>query len=168
MPKSLVKWSFIGLFALPVVELLAFVLVAAMIGWLPAAGLFVATSIVGVALLKRSGRGDLNHLRAAFARDGIRGIHLEAPGAATLLGGILLTFPGFVTDLAGAALLVPAIRRWVGAKLVRAARRHRRAQGDRRVIDLEPGEWHQIRDQHRPRKSRNRDDRPSRRGTRET
>ncbi len=152
---SLVKWGFIGLLALPAAELLAFVLVAALIGWLWAAALFVATSVVGVLLLRRSGRGDLERLRAAFARDGLRAVHLETPGAASMVGGILLIFPGFITDILGAALLVPGLRRWLGAKLARAARERRRARQDDHVIDLEPGEWHQITDQsrNRPRKA---------------
>src|SRR5262249_36851504 len=99
---SLVKWGFIGLLLLPLGELVAFVVVAALIGWLPAAALFIATSVIGIWLLKRSGRGDFDRLRAAVARDGIRGLHLDTPGAASMLGGILLVFPGFITDLIGA------------------------------------------------------------------
>jgi len=56
---SLVKWVFIGLIALPAAELLAFVMVASLIGWLRAAALFVGTSVVGVLLLRKSGRADL-------------------------------------------------------------------------------------------------------------
>src|SRR5260221_8926306 len=109
-PMSLVKWTLIGLLVLPAAELFAFFLMAALIGWLWAAGLFIATSIVGVLLLRRFGRADLGGLRTAFARDGIRALHLETPGMATMLGGILLIFPGFITDLLGAALLLPAVR----------------------------------------------------------
>jgi len=114
---SLVKWTLIGLLVLPAAELFAFFLVAALIGWLWAAGLFIATSILGALLLRRFGRADLDRLRTAFARDGIRALHLETPGMATMLGGILLIFPGFITDLLGAALLLPTVRRWAAAKL---------------------------------------------------
>jgi len=75
---SLVKWTIIGLLVLPAAELFAFFLVAALIGWFWAAGLFIATSIVGVLLLRRFGRADLGRLRTAFARDGIRALHLDA------------------------------------------------------------------------------------------
>ena len=108
---SLVKWIFIGLLALPAAEVLAFILVASVIGWGWAAILFVATSVAGVLLLRRSGRADFERLRASFAREGIRAVHLETPGVGTMLGGILLTFPGFITDLLGAALFMPAVRR---------------------------------------------------------
>ena len=143
---SLVKWTLIGLLVLPAAELFAFFLMAALIGWLWAAGLFIATSIVGALLLRRFGRADLDRLRTAFARDGIRALHLETPGMATMLGGILLIFPGFITDLLGAALLLPAVRRWAAAKFATIARSSRRTPRDDRVIELEPGEWHQIPD----------------------
>jgi len=149
---SLVKWTLIGLLVLPAAELFAFFLVAALIGWLWAAGLFIATSILGALLLRRFGRADLDRLRTAFARDGIRALHLETPGMATMLGGILLIFPGFITDLLGAALLLPTVRRWAAAKLATFARGSRRTPRDVRVIELEPGEWHQIPDRGRRRR----------------
>jgi UPF0716 protein FxsA len=151
-PMSLVKWTLIGLLVLPAAELFAFFLMAALIGWFWAAGLFIATSIVGALLLRRFGRADLDRLRAAFARDGIRALHLETPGMATMLGGILLIFPGFITDLLGAALLLPAVRRWAATKLATFARGSRRTPRDDRVIELEPGEWHQIPDRGRRRR----------------
>ena len=149
---SLVKWTLIGLLVLPAAELFAFFLMAALIGWVWAAGLFIATSIVGVLLLRRFGRADLDRLRSAFARDGIRALHLETPGMATMLGGILLIFPGFITDLLGAALLLPTVRRWAAARFATFARSSRRTPRDDRVIELEPGEWHQIPDRGRRRR----------------
>jgi UPF0716 protein FxsA len=149
---SLVKWTFIGLLALPAAELLAFLLVAALIGWLWAAALFITTSVVGVLLLRRSRRGGLNRLRDAFAQDGIRAIRLETPGLAPVLGGILLVFPGFITDILGAALFVPAFRRWAAGKLTARAARARRYPRDHRIIDLKPGEWHQIPNRRRGRR----------------
>ena len=149
---SLVKWTLIGLLVLPAAELFAFFLVAALIGWLWAAGLFIATSILGALLLRRFGRADLDRLRTAFARDGVRALHLETPGMATMLGGILLIFPGFITDLLGAALLLPTVRRWAAAKLATFARSSRRTPRDDRVLELEPGEWHQIPDRGRRRR----------------
>jgi UPF0716 protein FxsA len=148
----LVKWALIGLLVLPVAEIVAFVVVAALIGWLPAAAAFVATSLLGILLLRRSGRTDLERLRAGFAEDGIRAIHLERLGVASMLGGILLVFPGFITDVVGAALFVPALRRWAAARLASAVRNRRRGPRDDRVIDLAPEEYHQIPDQSRGRR----------------
>ena len=142
-PMSLVKWTFIGLAALPAAELLALILVAALIGWLWTAALFVATSVVGVLLLRKSGRADLDRVRNAFARDGIRAIRLETPGVAPVIGGILLVFPGFITDILGAALYLPPLRRWAAGKLATRSRRAGQRRDDH-VIDLEPGEWHHL------------------------
>lgn len=149
---SLVKWTFIGLLVLPAAEVITFMVVAALIGWLPTIALFVATSVAGVMLLRRSGRGDLDRFRAAIARDGIRAVHLESPGLATIVGGILLVLPGFITDMLGIALFVPALRRWAAAGLASAARQRRRDSHDEHIIDLEPGEWRQIPDQTRGRR----------------
>ncbi len=153
---SLVKWGFILLLGLPAAEIAAFLLIAALIGWVAAAVLLVATSLVGVMLLRRSG-GEFARFRAAFAAHGLRALRLETPGAAALAGGILLVFPGFITDILGAGLLVPPLRRWAGARLA-GARRDRRRRDDR-VIDLAPGEWHDIPNRGPRRKSKARSSR---------
>jgi UPF0716 protein FxsA len=140
---SLVKWGFIGLFLLPVVEMAAFVAVALTVGWLPAVCLFLATSVLGLLVLRRSGRNDFDRFRDAFRRDGIRAIHLESPGLGPMLGGILLVFPGFITDALGALLLVPAARRQL-RRLIARTREERRRQSDPSVIDLTPKEWRQV------------------------
>lgn len=140
---SLVKWGFIGLFLLPVVEMAAFVAVALAIGWLPAVCLFLATSLLGLLMLRRAGRKDFDRFRDAFRRDGIRAIHLESPGLGPMIGGILLVFPGFITDALGAVLLVPVARRQL-RRLIAHARDERRRQSDPSVVDLTPKEWHQV------------------------
>ena len=140
---SLVKWGFVGLFLLPLAEIAVFVAVAVAIGWLPAVCLFLATTILGLVILRRSGRSDLDRFRDAFRRDGFRAIHLESPGLGPMLGGILLVFPGFVTDLLGALLLVPLVRRKLRGLAARA-RETRRRQRQPEVVDLTPKEWRQI------------------------
>jgi UPF0716 protein FxsA len=148
-PMSLVKWAFLTILLLPAAELAALLLIAALIGWLPAIALFLATSGVGIVLLRHSGRGDLDRVRRAFAQDGLRALHLETPGFAAVLGGILLVFPGFITDILGAALFLPAFRRAAAATLGRVASRR---PTDTSVIDLKPDEWHQIPDRKPPRR----------------
>lgn len=143
---SLVKWAIIGLVMLPAAEVLAFLLVAALLGWIWAIVLFFATSAAGIMLLRRTARGDFERLRAAVASEGLRGLHLETPGAASMLGGILLACPGFITDVLGAMLFVPGARRWLRTRLALAARRREEARRDPRIIDLEPSEWQQISD----------------------
>ncbi len=143
---SLVKWGFIGLLALPVAELVVFVLVAMTIGWLWTIALFLATSLIGVMVLKRAGRADLARFKSAVASQGAAAIQLEGPGLAAMIGGILLVFPGFITDIAGALLLLPGVRRWAGATLGRLFRQNQPAPRSRSVIDLEPDQWHQVPD----------------------
>jgi UPF0716 protein FxsA len=141
---SFVKWALIGLLLLPAAEIVVFVLVAMTIGWFWAALLFLATSVIGVYLLRRSGRTDLERFRADVRKDGMRAIRVDG-GLGPMIGGILLVFPGFITDLLGALLLVGPIRRWASATIGRALKR-RQAQRDPAVVDLSPGEWHQISD----------------------
>ncbi|HEY2186232.1 MAG TPA: FxsA family protein [Xanthobacteraceae bacterium] len=137
---SLLKWTFVSLLALPAAEVICFLLVAAFIGWFRAGMLFVATSLLGIILLMRSGRRDLSRLADAIRRDGIGALHLNTPGVANVTGAVLLIIPGFLTDFLGAALMVPSWRDWFGRTLVKAA-------GPRGgVIDLAPGEWHQLSD----------------------
>ena len=140
---SLVKWGFIGLFLLPLAEMAAFVAVAITIGWFWAVCLFLATTVLGLLILRRSGRSDIDRFRDAFRQEGIRAIHLESPGLGPMLGGILLVFPGFITDALGALLLIPAVRRKLRG-LVARSRETRRRQRQPEVVDLTPEEWRQI------------------------
>jgi UPF0716 protein FxsA len=142
---SLVKWAFVGVILLPVAETVVFIAVVLAIGWPWAVILFVATSVVGALVLRRIGRADFNRLRRAVATGGIRAIHLDSPGLATLAGGILLVIPGFITDVLGALLFVPPVRRWASAAIRRALRK-RRAARDPSVVDLTPEEWHHVSD----------------------
>jgi UPF0716 family protein affecting phage T7 exclusion len=144
-PMSLVKWAFIGVILLPLAEFAVFIALALSIGWLSAAGLLVATSAVGVLVLRRIGRADFDRVRKAVGSEGFSAIHLETPGLATLAGGILLVLPGFITDVLGALLFVPPVRRWFRAT-IRRAQQQRRAAGDPSVIDLTPDEWRHVSD----------------------
>jgi UPF0716 family protein affecting phage T7 exclusion len=140
---SLVKWGFMGLLALPVAELVVFMVVALSIGWLPALALFLATSLIGVMVLKRSG-ADFQRFRSDLARQGAGAIQLETPSFAAVIGGILLVIPGFITDVAGALLLLPWARRWTGKAMGRLFAQSRSAPPSPSVIDLEPDQWHQV------------------------
>lgn len=140
----LLKWIFVGLLLLPIGEVAVFLVMAAIIGWLWTVGLFLGTSLLGALILRRSGRENLARFVAALHQEGLRAIHLESPGFAAILGGILLVLPGFITDLVGVLLFLPPLRRWAAARIGRSLRSRRRAKGDRSMIELEPGEWHQI------------------------
>jgi UPF0716 protein FxsA len=163
---SFVKWAFVGLLVLPVAEIVTFILVSLILGWLQTVVLFFASSVLGVYVLKRCGRSDLNRLRSAVAHGGLRAIHLDTPGLGAIVGSVLLIVPGFLTDVLGLLLFVPRLRGWIGATLGRA-RPERYTQRSppppktgAGVIDLEPDEWRQITDagpeKNRPAKRRKR------------
>jgi UPF0716 protein FxsA len=145
---SLVKWTIIAIVLLPVAEIAVFILLALTIGWLWTLGLFLATSLIGVLLLRHSGREKLGQFSAVLSQDGVRAIHLESPGLAPMLGGILLVLPGFITDLLGAALLVPPLRQWAWRAIGRALRNRendrRRARHAPEVIDLTADQWNEL------------------------
>jgi UPF0716 protein FxsA len=143
---SLVKWGFIGLFLLPLAEVATFAAIATAIGWFWTLCLFLATTVLGLALLRRSGRRDIDRLRDAWRRDGLRAFHLESPGIGPMLGGILLVFPGFITDALGLLLLVPAIRRRLRARFARAPEGRRQKKGGSAIVDLTSKEWRQVSD----------------------
>jgi UPF0716 protein FxsA len=140
---SLVKWAFIGLILLPLAEIVAFILIAIVIGWFWATGLFLATTLAGLLVLRRAGRRDFDRLRAEFGRDGFAAVRLDGPNLGPIAGGILLVFPGFITDLLGALLLVPAIRRRLGA-IVRGSIKTQREPQRSSVVDLASDEWRQV------------------------
>jgi UPF0716 family protein affecting phage T7 exclusion len=152
---AVVKWTLIGLVLLPVAESAAFLLVAVTIGWFWALVLFLATSVIGILLLRQAGRANLQRLWQAVQRDGLRALHPESPGFAPVAGGILLVFPGFITDVIGALMFMPPLRRWIGATIGRAIRKRRPAQQPG-VIDLGPDEWHQVSDGTRKKRPRTR------------
>jgi UPF0716 protein FxsA len=150
------KWIAIGVLALPPIEILVFMLVAAVIGLAGALALMLATTVGGVMVLRRAGQRRIDRLRAAVAEGEISGRFVQGSGAAAVTAGILLIIPGFVTDLAGALLLVPWVRRRLGATIRHAIRRAQRREAQPGVIDLDPGEWHRLRDRklRTPRKPR--------------
>jgi len=99
----------LGLFLLAVAEIAVFVAVVHAIGGFWALFLLLASTIAGLALLRREGIRGWRAFRAA-AESG------RPPGAQVsnslvgLLGAMLLATPGFITAVAGLLLLTPGIR----------------------------------------------------------
>jgi UPF0716 protein FxsA len=135
----------VAILLLPVAEIVAFVVVAALVGFGTAFLLMLATTLLGFLVLRRAGRSGLVHLRAAV--DGIEveeGSRRGPDDLLTIVAGVLLVLPGFLTGLAGMALLIRpvrglcsnAVRRWL----------HRPHPADRSTVDLAPGEWTQVPD----------------------
>jgi UPF0716 protein FxsA len=145
----------IALLLLPAAEVLAFLVVVWAIGFLPALGLMLLTSLAGSLVLRRVGRGRFGRLGTALRRRQIAEMAASGGDLLLVLGGILLLLPGFITDVIGAGLLIGPLRRLFGAKLAQALRRPKRRPkpppgGPGAVIDLEPDEWRAIPDRKRP------------------
>ena len=148
----MVKWIIIAILLLPLAEILAFILVAALIGMGWAFLLMLATTLAGFVVLRRAGRGRIARFRVAVADTDVAGIQANPSGFLTVLAGLLLFLPGFLTDLVGAALLIGPVRRWCGKSFRLWVRR--RNPADRSTIDLAPGEWAQLPDRDLPRNKR--------------
>ena len=143
----------IAILLLPAAEVAVFLLVVWAIGFGPALGLMILTSVAGGLVLRRAGRGEIAAVGLAMRRRSPDG-PAQRGGIGLALSGILLLLPGFITDLLGAALLVPSFRRRIGGTLARMITRPRPAAGPGTVIDLAPDQWHVIPDQ--PRRKRRR------------
>jgi UPF0716 protein FxsA len=143
----LTKWIVIGVIVLPAAELALVLVIAALLGWPVTLILLLATSVAGMALLRRAGRADIAALRPAAAANAAAGSFMAEGRLHLVLAGILLLFPGFITDLLGVLTLIGPLRRRFGATFGRVIRRPKgEADSRQRVIDLEPGEWHQVAD----------------------
>lgn len=158
---SLTRWIIFALLGLPVAELLVFGLVAAWLGFLSAVLLALATSFLGFLVLRQAGSSGIGQFRVAMADGSVAGQVQRGGRMHLVAAGILLFIPGFITDLIGLLILLPPVRRSFAATFGRALRQQTNRAGgapDRpSVIDLEPGEWHQVdngRSAKRPRKPR--------------
>jgi UPF0716 protein FxsA len=137
------KWLFIGILALPAVEIAVFILIAAGIGFLPALSLLLAGSLVGSVVLRQAGRARLERLRGAVSQSGLAGLEAGGDAFLTVSAGILLLLPGFITGVLGLLLLLGPVRQWIQGRFQHFVRQ---TQGGRPegVVDLGPNEWRQV------------------------
>ena len=143
----MVKWAIISILLFPVAEIAVFLVVAAVIGWLWAFALMLATTFAGLMVLRRAGRRRIARFRVAVADTDVTGIEAHTGGFLTVLAGLLLFLPGFLTDVIGAALLIAPVRRWCAATFRRMIGNRGPARSS--VIDLAPSEWRQVPDRER-------------------
>jgi UPF0716 protein FxsA len=130
----------IGLLAWPAAEFVAFICVAAAVGFLNAIVLMVIMSAAGVVVLRYSGSGSqrVQTVGGFVAASSWRG------EIAPALGGILLLVPGFISGVAGLAILVPLSRRLLLAVVQRLFAASRKASAVPGVVDLAPDEWRPL------------------------
>ena len=142
---SLVKWAFVGLLTLPAAELVVLLLATATLGWFWTVVLLLGASLTGIYLLRQTGRGDFDRLRAAFAQEGLRAIHLETPGFATMLVRFCWSYRALSpTSWASRCSCRHFAAGPPGQSAAPPGAGPRRQ--DPSVIDLEPHEWRQLPD----------------------
>ena len=138
-------WLLTAVLALPLAEIVVFVLVALWIGFLWALLAVVATSTAGALMLRLGGGAHVARVKTVLGPQRLTALEADGPGTMYILAAILLLTPGFITDALGILLLVRPLRRVLGALLLRAFA----APGPQRrddVVDLEPQEWEQVPD----------------------
>ena len=138
------KWIMKAVLVLPVMELAVFIVVALQLGLLAAFALTLATSLLGIAVLKSAGRGRFAYVRVAVMEGSMGETEISGPGLFRVLAGILLVLPGFLTDTLGLLVLLPPVRHALRAALGRVIRT--RTQPHDGVVDLAPGEWDRVED----------------------
>lgn len=94
---------------LPFVEIAGFIVVGKAIGVLATLGLTIATSLIGLLLLRHQGLGLLKRLSSEGQRGVEPGREL-VHGAMIVIAGFLLLLPGFVTDFIGLLFFLPPVR----------------------------------------------------------
>jgi UPF0716 protein FxsA len=134
---NVAKWVILAVLTLPILELAAFIAVAATIGFGWALSLILVGSLCGALLLRHAGRGRTARIRDAMGQGSFAALQTDAGAGLTLLAGILLLIPGFITDIVALLLLVGTLRR----AFARTPPQHENG-----VVDLAPEQWHQVAD----------------------
>ena len=116
------RWVFLALLVVPVVEIAVIVAVGRAIGGWQTLLLLLLESLLGAWIVKREGGRTWVALREAL-RSGSMPSRQLADAALVLIGGTLLLTPGFVTDIAGFFFILPVTRpitrRWLEAAVAR-------------------------------------------------
>jgi len=125
---------------LPLLEVVIFVAVAAMIGFWNAVLLTIATSVIGALLLRMQGQPRLRQFQHSLSDGFTVSGNFSGPGLFTVLAGFLLLLPGFLTDLIAVLMLIPQVRALFAVFVARTLRTEA-AKPPPGVVDLEPSEW---------------------------
>jgi UPF0716 protein FxsA len=136
-------WLLAAVLALPLAEIVVFVLVAVWIGFGWAALAVLTTSLIGAFMLRRGGGAHIARMRVVLGPQRLSALEADGAGTLYVISAILLLIPGFISDTIGLVLLVRPLRRALGALLRRtfAAAAARRDDG---VVDLEPQDWRRV------------------------
>jgi UPF0716 protein FxsA len=103
------RWVFLALLIVPVVEIAAIIAVGRVIGGWQTLLLLLLESLLGAWIVKREGARSWAALQEAL-RSGRMPSRQLADAALVLIGGTLLLTPGFVTDIFGFFFILPLTR----------------------------------------------------------
>jgi UPF0716 protein FxsA len=98
------KWGFIGLLAIPILEITLFVVIGGAIGVLATFTIILGTFFLGVLILQRQ-----NHAQTA-AKTHKDAVVFIAHQILVFFAAVCLILPGFFTDLVGLLLLIRPLR----------------------------------------------------------
>ncbi len=143
---NVAKYLLLAVLFLPIMELAAFIAVAAQIGFVPAVALMAAGSMAGAVILRHAGGNHIARVRVALGEGSFTALQADGSGGLVLLAGILLLIPGFITDALGLLLLVPPLRQAIGSAFGRGVPAQR-ADG---IVDLPPEQWRRVPDPELP------------------
>ena len=103
----------------PLLELYLLIEVGSVIGAIPTIALSLFTAVLGGYLVRMQGFGVLFRIQSQIAGRELPAVEL-LEGALLLLVGLALLLPGFITDAVGFLLLIPALRRWLIVRWLKA------------------------------------------------
>lgn len=140
---NVAKWALLALLMLPFLELAAFIIMTAIIGFGCALSLLLAGSLAGLLILRHVGGNHIARIRVAVDQGSFIPLRVDGFGGVLLFAGILLVIPGFISDLLALFLLAAQVRHAASAAL--GGKRTATARNDG-VVDLTPEQWHQVPD----------------------
>ena len=100
---------------LPFLELLVFIQVCQVVGFLPAVAALIGISACGVYVARHHGMGLVSSFQEALAT-GTPPSEPLLDRLMLMIGGVLLAIPGFLTAGLGATFFIPAVRRWYAVR----------------------------------------------------
>ncbi len=100
---------FLAFLCVPIIEIIGFIQIGALIGLWSTIGIVILTAIAGSLLLQHQGMNALLQAQAKL-RDGTLPLDEVIDGFCLALAGALLLTPGFFTDAFGFMLFVPGFR----------------------------------------------------------
>jgi UPF0716 protein FxsA len=143
---NVAKWLLLALLALPMAELVAFIVVAAVYGFLMALTLVIAGSLAGGLVLRYAGSNHIARVRVAMneglGQGRFTALQADSQSGILLIAGILLVIPGLITDFLGLLMLLAAFWR----SLTGPSGGRTTPARDDGVVDLEPEQWHRVDD----------------------